>query len=315
MSASGSRWTSSPLRSSASSSTNRSTTCDRDDDLDLVEAELDPVSSPPGDPPLPPDLPDRDEFDERRVAGKLEDERRARPRRASRAAPRRIGRPFQLLAPGARRPAIAARQRFDARRSCRGPSGGGGPHSRPSPARRRLGVDVAVLDVRRAHGRRHRRTARTRGIARKRSAGGQVEDAVFELDLDRAPISGAVTPEDPSSRPPAPDAVAEVRPSTLLEGVLLDHLERVDRARPAVRGPRSGATSTSGIELPRAPVVGQHHSMISASRACASWSSTGATASTRRSRLRSIRSAEPMYHSRRRRCRSSRCASARGTRR
>ena len=38
--------------------------------------------------------------------------------------------------------------------------------------------------------------------------------------------------------------------------------------------------------------------MIRASRACASWSSTGVTTSTRRSRLRSIRSAEPMYHSR-----------------
>ena len=38
-------------------------------------------------------------------------------------------------------------------------------------------------------------------------------------------------------------------------------------------------------------------STMSAMRARASLSSTGTTASTRRSRLRSIRSAEPMYHS------------------
>ena len=66
--ASGASGPSSPLTSSASSSTNRSTTRTAGDDVDLVEAQLDPRLVRPARSRSPPELADGHELDERRVA-------------------------------------------------------------------------------------------------------------------------------------------------------------------------------------------------------------------------------------------------------
>ena len=128
---------SSPLSSSASSSTKRSTTRAAGDDIDLVEAQLDPRAGRP-ELPLAPQLADRHELDERRVAGDARGPAPGRRRPASRAAPatrsagpssssRRTAPPGPSRRGRATSPRRSSRRRADA----------AGPRSRPGRARRR----------------------------------------------------------------------------------------------------------------------------------------------------------------------------------
>ena len=179
-----------------------------------------------------------------RVAGKLEDERAGvrgrpvvRPARSDRPGLRA---PRAGLAPRRRRPVRASDFDRDDRAAC--PSAAGGPRSRPAPARRRpcrRSDPRAGSRGRVAAPRERGRARRPRGSARPPA---RSMHPVLELDLDRPRRAGRrsrarIQRAGAGARPPR----QRRRPSAVARASLLEHLERVDRAR---RGPRASSVRT-----------------------------------------------------------------------
>ena len=240
---------SAPLTSSASSSTKRSTTRDRGDDVDLVEAQLHPRVAVAHDP-LAPELADGHELDERRVAGQLEHERARVGGRPFDGARGPIGRSLELLPAHGAAGAFGPGQRLD--RDDRALAGLAEPDREAGLGERPVrGVDVAILELRRAQ--RGRPGERPDLLGDEVAlGGGQVDDAVLELDLDRA-LHGLAHARGSSEPAPAPGRCGRGHDAAVGEGVLLHDLERVDRARPALdrlgpdpRGVRAGAATSGG---------------------------------------------------------------------
>ena len=286
------------------------------DGVDLVEADLDDRVVEL-ELPLAAELADRDELDERRVAALLEDQRAGVGGRPVARARGPVGRTLELLAPvdrAGRRPAGHARLDRHGRALGRLAQAG----REPGPGQRAVGrVDVAVLELRRAD--RADRVEAGQVVGERGSVAGRlVAEPVLQLDLDRARRGRSSRSCARVERADAGAAAgaAPSRAAPTAERPALQLLVGVDRARtaedvlgPAPR-PRPARAATTGGR-PRACT-----SMISASRARASGSSTGHD--------RLDPPVEVAVHQvgradvpvgRRRRSRSPRSASARGTRR
>ena len=163
------------------------------DDIDLVEAQLDTRRGRP-QLALAAELADRDALDERRVAGVLDDER---PGIGCRPVDRRgdaIRRPLELFAMhGAVRP-FGVGQRLDGHDRL---AAALAEADRETGTRQGAvgGVDIAVLELRGpcAAG---AAAERAQPVGRQQSfGGGQVSDAVLELDLRHARGSREPAPE------------------------------------------------------------------------------------------------------------------------
>ncbi len=151
-------------------------------DIDLVEAQLDP-RAPFADDPLAPELADGHQLEQRGVAGELEHERPGIRGRPVQWSGRPVGRPLELLATHRSAGSLGPFGALD--RDDRAATGLPQADGEARPAECTVGgVDVAVLELRRAQSRGPGESADLLG--RQVAFGGcEVHHAVLELDLDR----------------------------------------------------------------------------------------------------------------------------------
>ena len=230
---------------------------DRGDDVDLVEAQLDPRVAAELELSLAAQLADRHELDERRIAGVLEHERSGVRRRPVDRRGDPVGRALRAPRGGCEPPGPSRpRQRLD--RDDRLAAGLAEADREAGPRQGAVGgVDVAVLELRSSAPPPVPRTARARSATSSRSAAARSPTRYFSSTStgSRAGLGHARGSSDPARRRAA---AARRRRAPDARAPFLEHLERVDRARPALErlGPDPRRV---GLELPRPAVVGEHH--------------------------------------------------------
>ena len=224
------------------------------DDIDLVETELDAALAGL-ELALATQLAHGHELDQRRIPGMLEHQRSCVRGRPIDGRPDAVSRSFEFLASDRTAGPIGSRQRLD--RDDRLAAGLAKPDGEAGPAQgpvRRVDVAVLHLGGPGATGAPGERPDRLGG--QQSFGGGQLTDAVLELDLHRP---RALDGHARGSSEPGPG----MRPSRdrrdvrRRQGAFLEHLERVDRAVASLNDLRADPRSVR-LELPRAPVVGQH---------------------------------------------------------
>src|SRR5829696_53175 len=263
------------------------------DDLDLVERELDDGSIPPVQP-LAAQLAQDDELLEDAVAGKRDDLVARGALRPHRGRLRGIGWSHELVSLVQGAAVVLTREALERDQRSRRRS----PQSRCIPGRGegRVGcVEVAILVVDVVRGSERLEPAELVRGQQSRPRG-DIIDQVLELDLERS--RGEALGHARGSIDPAPTPGPRVR-SVSAAAVAASSLSTANVSMVPSRDCRTSVRIhvPSGSSCHERRSSASITSMIRESRAWASGSSTGVTTSTRRSRLRSMMSADPMYHS------------------